>query len=120
MDYEQGGSAPYCSLGYMEHGHIEKSDAHWDTWSVGVIMLEILIGSEFVLLAHSRQKLLYALEMSAPYIDLKLYKMIEEMLCDGYFGKATAFVEEHAKREDDIIAENIRRVDAEAREDYHL
>ena len=54
VEYEQGGVAPYCSLSFLEHNHFERSDPAWDTWSVGVIILEILLGSEFVLLAHSR------------------------------------------------------------------
>ena len=120
VDYEQGAEAPYCSMGFMEHRHLEKSDAHWDTWSVGVIILEILMGTEFVLLANNHQKLLSALQMSAEYLDRALYELLEEMLLDGYFGKATAFVEEHEHGEGDIIAENIRRMDAETREDYEL
>ena len=57
-----------------------------------MVILEIVIGSEFVLQAKNNEQVMWLLHHSQAYIDKELHDMLEEMLVDGYFGKATAFL----------------------------
>ena len=52
---QDSGAYPYSNYQYFQNYKISKSDPHWDTWSVAVVILEILIGSEFVLQARSNE-----------------------------------------------------------------
>ena len=50
---QEYGPAPYSGLGFIELMTNKKGDQHWDNWSVAVIILEIIIGSEFVVKADT-------------------------------------------------------------------
>ena len=53
---------------------------------------------------------MWLLHHSQAYIDSELHDMLEEMLVDGYFGKATAFLASSASVTTDVITEDIIRM----------
>ena len=104
------GAAPYCSQGFVEHMANTRGDPHWDTWSVAVVILEILVGSEFLVLAKTHESILWLLHHAEPYIDQELYSFLEEMLNDGFFDKASAFVQKSNDNNSIVILESVRKM----------
>ena len=86
---QDSGAAPYSNYEYFEKLDISRSDAHHDTWAVGVVLLEIIVGSEFVLIAKNQEKVMWLLLHLEAHIDKVLFDMLEELLDYGCFGKAT-------------------------------
>ena len=61
-----------------------------------------------------------SLSMASPYIDAVLNELLEDMLCNGYFGKATQFILDCEANSTNIVAENVRRLDAAVKDVYDL
>ena len=77
----------------------------------------VVIGSEFVLQAKNNEQVMWLLHHSQAYIDKELHDMLQEMLVDGYFGKATAFLASCASEtigntagSADVITESVIRM----------
>ena len=108
---QEYGAAPYSSQGFVELMANTKGDPHWDTWSVAVVILEILMGSEFVVLEKTYESIVWLLHHAEPFIDQEVHSFLEEMLNDGFFDKATAFVQKSEDGSSDVILESIRKMD---------
>jgi hypothetical protein len=75
-----------------------------------VIILEIVLGSEYVITCKGDESIRWLFYLSEPYIDTVLFEILEELLIEGKFVKATTFIEDNVHGKPDIIAENIRRM----------
>ena len=65
--------------------------------------MEIILGSELVLLAKNQEEVLQLLHQAECYMDKVLYDILEEMLEDGYFGKATDYIEAGILKNPEIV-----------------
>ena len=46
---EVGVRAPYSSIGFINFRSIPDSSPFWDRWSIGIMILEIIVGSDILL-----------------------------------------------------------------------
>jgi hypothetical protein len=100
--------------------HLNKADPEHDIWSVAVIILEIILGTEFVIQADTYKKVEAVYYNALPFLDVKLRSILHDMLIDGNADEVFEYVASAEFDEEDIIAQSARRFDAAAKEHVSL
>ena len=72
--------APYSALLYRKEFECNLGSIQWDSWSVGIIILEILVGSDVVANATYFDEVDRILDACEQYLDALLLKYLNELL----------------------------------------
>ena len=84
-DFATMTKAPYCMPIDVKFRFNSRSDCVFDLWAVGVVILEVLVGSEFILTIEDHQGILLLFEDCKPYMDNELVTLISVLLNDDDF-----------------------------------
>ena len=99
---------------------MEPSCLELDHWSVGVVILEILAGTELVIPANTTAKIRNLLLQCSEYLDVKTVHLLEHLL----FGEHHDYLEDYLnvtlKLSPNIVKEDIRAIDAALDGDGYL
>jgi hypothetical protein len=71
---------PYSARLMPEFADIDSESPLWDQWSVGVVILEILVGTDLVLAANSYPKMIKLYEDCLEFIEDSYGCMLEKLL----------------------------------------
>ena len=63
-----------------EFRHLAMESEFWDQWSIGVVILEIMIGSDLVLATTSFDDLAKLFQDCSEYLDVPSWTLIETLL----------------------------------------
>ena len=78
--------APYSSIGFLDLKDISSSSGFWDRWSIGIMILEIIIGTDLLLDHCTFFQVKELLENCRTYIDEETYNFLACMMfSDGYY-----------------------------------
>ena len=78
--------------------------------SLGVLLLEILVGTEVVLSCREREDLIELITECKEHIDKVTVKLLHRLILDHKDDMLTSYIEEVLVREPEIIARNIRKM----------
>ena len=110
-------SMPYNISKDRRYLAISPDSAFWDHWSVGVMILEILLGSDIVLAAQTKENLEKIVEDFGDYLEFKIMRLLNALLAfDGVHWIAD-FLDNTLVEEPELITEKIRAVDVALNED---
>ena len=74
------GEAPYCMATEHYFDTCSKLDPVFDYWSVGVAILEVLVGTEFIVTIKDCNEMLGLLGDFKPYLDETLADLLAMLL----------------------------------------
>ena len=67
----------------LEFKKLENSAPFWDCWSLGVTILEVIIGTEFVILANNPLLMKELLEICGEFLDADLHRVLTNLILYG-------------------------------------
>jgi hypothetical protein len=112
--------APYISHLIHHNRYRTKALFHKDRFSVGVIILEMLIGTDLVIAATLEELLKKLLYDCCPYLDPETYKVLSYLILDEDEVDLNAYIKNDITSEHKVIRANILKVEAALLEDAEL
>ena len=76
------GHTPYSGLYWKDKFDDDFGSGEWDSWSIGIIILEIILGSDVVTNIKTYDQVDDILVLFTEYIDKDLLSLIKDLL-DG-------------------------------------
>jgi len=73
-------NAPYSAKFMPEFSHLCMESEFWDQWSIGVIILEILLGTDLVLATNSFDDIASLFQDCSEFLDKATWTLIEALL----------------------------------------
>ena len=73
-------NAPYSAKFMPEFSHLCMESKFWDQWSIGVIILEILIGTDLVLATNSFDDIACLFQDCSEFLDKPSWTLMEALL----------------------------------------
>ena len=102
---------PYnCSLEY-ELSRDKKDDVVWDMYAIGAVILEIIVGTEIIIMIKSYADMKKLVNLCANYIDEETVKVLKSLLQMGEHENFMKYLNDVLTPYPNIIAENIRAMD---------
>jgi hypothetical protein len=111
---------PYSARLMPEFADVDSECPFWDQWSVGVVILEILVGTDLVLAADSFSKVLKLYEDCLEFIEDSYGIMLEKLLFKGEVADINSLIQIFEANQPDFTAVNIRMMNAALSEDGQL
>ena len=71
---------PYCNRNLGANLHTPSWSPDWDLWSVGMMSLEVIVGSELVLPLKTYQDVEYLMADIQGHIPMATHRLLHEML----------------------------------------
>ena len=98
---------PYSNRDLKEYDKTRDLSPEWDLWSLGVIILEVLVGSEVVATVDSDQRLRDLLTLIAPLIPSQLFFIVSEMtiFCSGK--NIQSIIDRASEKNHDLVMEAV-------------
>ena len=112
--------APYNAFRIDETFCMDESSVELDQWSVGVVILELLVGTDLVIVANSAQKLRDLLIHCGQYIDGQTHMLLSFLLFDYPWIDVQDYASCTLKNNPTLMIENIRGMDVALGEDRVL
>jgi len=112
--------APYSARSMPEYLLIPAADAFWDQWSVGMLILEVLVGTEAVMATETCSDVQGLVEAAADYIDPATRALLGYLLLDGPSVDLADYVTRSLDASSMCITETIRGLRAALRLDAKL
>jgi len=120
VDFQGESHAPYCSERFFSRDWLKNSETERDMWSIGVLLLEILLGTKLVLAHEGFLNIKDLLETFEKCFDpqtlgiLKWYLFIEAGV------NSKTYLEQTLGSKPDLIGNNIKRVNYIATDDFTI
>ena len=114
------GIAPYSASRFREFDTVPKSVYDWDFWSVGVIILEILVGSQLILSCRDYDEIVSLMNGCKEYLDPQLHQLLQILMIEGEPQDLQYFLDEVLNDQSTIVAENVRGLREAFMEDSDL
>jgi hypothetical protein len=83
-----------------------------DIWSIGVIILEIICGTDIVLATGCFKHVRLLLDECTEYIDSSTHYLLDQLLNNGNDEVIPNYVNDTLRENPEVIAESIRAIDA--------
>ena len=112
--------APYAGRHYKENWWFLKKGHFGDRWSIGIIILEILIGSRFLLCLDSFKEIKLAFNCIKDQLDEDTRALLKSYLFIGEETDVDLYVSKVLIDSPDLIGENIRKVSVTIKRDETL
>jgi hypothetical protein len=112
--------APYISHLVHHSRYRTKALFHKDRFSVGVIILEMLVGTDLVIAATLEELLNKLLYDCCPYLDAETYKVLSYLILDEDEIDLDAYIRHYISSEHGVIRISILKVEAALLEDAEL
>ena len=115
---EVGVHEPYSSIGFYYFSTIASSSPFWDRWSIGIMILEIIVGTDLLLEQTTYGELEKFLLNCKDYFDVDTFEFLNCMLfsvSEVPFPPGQ-FISEHLEKKPHLVAENIRAMDTAIKE----
>ena len=112
--------APYNAFSIDEEGCLDNSSYEIDFWSVGIVIFEIIAGTELVIPAVTATEVEVLLQMCEPHMDEETVQLLQHLLFDAHEGYLDKYLSEVLPEQPNVIAENVRALYAATKEDSHL
>ena len=103
-----------------EFGHICPESHFWDQWSVGVVILEVLVGTDLILVANTYEKVVKLFNDSIEFIDDSFGTMIKGLLFDDCYFDLESAAQRFSRCPEDLTAISVRMMNAALKEDRNL
>jgi hypothetical protein len=111
---------PYISHLIHHNRYRSKALFHKDRFSVGVIILEMLVGTDLFIAATLEELLKKLLLDCCPYLDPETYKVLCYLILDEDEVDFNAFINNFITNEHEVIRTSIIKVEAALLEDAEL
>ena len=111
---------PYSARLMPEFADIDSDSPIWDQWSVGVVILEILVGTDLVLAANSYPKMLNLYNDCLEFIEDSYGLMLEKLLSTDDMANIDELIQTFEANQPDFTAINVRMMNAALGEDRGL
>jgi hypothetical protein len=108
--------APYSSIGFFQFNTKPSSSPFWDRWSIGIMILEIIVGTDLLLEHTTYSELEKFLADCMDYLDVETFEFLNCMLFSKVNFHPGYFISEHLEKKPHLIAENIRAMDTAIKE----
>ena len=118
--YQFQSYAPYSARQMEEFSYLPQRCDFWDRWAIGVVILEILVGTELVLVATSYEKVEQLLEHCEEWLDPVMLEIVQALMFDQESPSISELLQKLENAPEDIVSQTIRRVEAAAFEDATL
>jgi hypothetical protein len=102
------GSSPYSSEQYPAMNELHKNSPLRDLWSIGIVLLEIFIGTAIVVTYKEFGQLRRILSECERYLDPEIYELIESLLFEQGDINLGDFVNKKLAEMPRLVAENVR------------
>ena len=103
-------SPPYAGRHYKENGWFLKRGNLGDRWSVGIIILEILVGSRLLLCLDSFKEIKLVFNCIKTQLDEDTRALLKSYLFLGEETDVNVYVSKTLVDSPDLIGENIRKI----------
>ena len=103
-----------------EFGHICPESHFWDQWSVGIVILEILVGSDLILLANTYKRVVRLFNDSLEFLDDVFGTMIKGLLFDDCYFDLDSAAQNFSRHPENLTAISVRMMNAALKEDRNL
>ena len=114
---EVGTSRPYSSIDFFEFKDEHNSSGFWDRWSIGIMILEIIIGTDLLLDQTTFSQLQKLLKRCREYIDEETYEFLGCMLFSEGHYPPEEYLSKCLNKKPNLIAENVRGMNNALMED---
>jgi len=101
---------PYSCVGQPDFLLQANSAQEWDLWGIGIIILEILVGTHLVSSASTCYDIRNLMTACEEWLDPQTGGLLNELLLVGYGGGIERYIEAHLDLHPAATGENIRRV----------
>jgi hypothetical protein len=81
-------------------------------WSIGIVILEIICGTDIVLATGCFKNITNLLEECAEHVDPSTYELLDQLLNKGHDEAISKYVNETLADNPEVVAESIRAMDA--------
>ena len=112
------GDLPYCCQQILKLSrHLPARSCLRDQWSIGMIVLEVLVGTEAVIPLSSVQEVEELLECVEEYVDAPTIRILKSLLIHSVVADVEGYVQEELVQKPGLIAKNVRALDVAFEED---
>lgn len=101
---------PYCPARLHVFKRIGSKNFTLDNWSIGMVLLEILVGTEIVIMIKGTDCVEDILDILERYLDWGTLKLLEYLLLFRGAVDAATYIKEYLDPAPTLIADNIRRL----------
>ena len=102
--YLYGGfSEPYSSMSAIDLSEIDRSNGIWDCWSIGIIILEVLVGTELVLRGGAYEDVNGLIADFEAYLDPEILVLLDDLLFHAELKTAESFLKVVLHEKPDIL-----------------
>ena len=99
---------PYSSQKFHERKKITRNAFYWDCWSLAVIILEVIIGTEFVAEIKYFSHMEDTLDMCDRYLDEEIMTLLRKMIEGGNINQIKKMVNEILPKRPELFDQAIR------------
>ena len=103
---------PYDAGALWEFHKVQQDCPMWDEWSIGITILEIIIGTELVVMCTNYPDVKLLVETCSEYIDKDTCKVIKLLLSMEDEGNIEDYLNAVLKSNPILMAENIRAINS--------
>jgi hypothetical protein len=111
---------PYAYDMRKQWGQTAKAKHVQDRYSVGVIFLEMLVGTDIMLTAKMEYQLERLITDCSPYLDIATVGVLEYLILDKSYKGLETYVQEFVKGEKDVVRDCILGFESALLEDAAL
>ena len=109
-DRECWAPTPYNSIRYHGQKHLPKISHHRDLWAIGIMIFELLIGSEFLKFKTEYNWIRDIYVAVKPYFDPPLQSLFDYLLLNIVEANIECFLKNVLEKQENFIKFNRRRV----------
>ena len=112
--------APYAPKEMEELRHLKSYDIKYDHWGVGIMVLELLLGTKMILGLDTYNDYKWLLATIYNYVDLQTHLMLTWLMEGTIKFNMRKYTEETLAAHPTLIKENILRLEMAIQDDAHL
>ena len=112
--------APSSAKFMPEFSHLAMESEFWDQWSIGVVILEIFVGSDLVLGTNSFDDLAKLFQDCSEYLDVPSWTLIETLMFKQDDQALSKAIKGYMMAPTDLTRISIRKVAMALNDDRNL
>ena len=117
----QRGELPYCCNDILlMHLNIPSASVLRDYWSIAIIILDILFGTEVVIPLFNHRQIVDLLDAIEDYVDPPTHRILKGLLVDDVEIDVEGYVQFELMQKPNMIAKNVRALNVALEDDGQL
>ena len=109
--------APYSAQKLRQFQKLGNAAAFWDCWSLGLVILEVIVGTELVAPAHDLEQVEELLDLCGPHLDAAVGTLLKDLILFGDVVKVKEMLQEILPERPRLVTEAVRGFEQAVKED---